>query len=153
LASRKQSEATFPFADVCILYEIFPKRLAANGKIGSRSFWPGQLKRKALYIHTFKHILHVELYTYMNTCTYIFACTDSYTHLYQAYLGPVQSARQIHAPWPQWPCAPHEGHASSPSSPSLQEICHAHQGESLCQTQGRHGYLHACYTHREHLQA
>jgi hypothetical protein len=60
LACRKQSEAILPFgdvcilheilpfADVCILYEIFPKRLTLSGKIGSHSFSPGQLKRKAL---------------------------------------------------------------------------------------------------------
>jgi hypothetical protein len=32
LAGRKQSEAIFPFANVCILYEVFPKWLTLNGK-------------------------------------------------------------------------------------------------------------------------
>ncbi len=54
--AQKQRETISPFADVCILYEILPKRLTLNGKIGSRSFLPGPFKRKALYFASRCHV-------------------------------------------------------------------------------------------------
>jgi hypothetical protein len=51
LPGRKQSEAIFPFADVCILYQIFPRRLTVNGKIGSPLLFSANSNaKKALYM-------------------------------------------------------------------------------------------------------
>ncbi len=47
--AENKSEAIFSFANVCILYENFPKRLTLIGKFGSRSFLLGKLKRRVLY--------------------------------------------------------------------------------------------------------
>jgi hypothetical protein len=49
LAGRKQSEAIFPFADVSILYKIFPNALLKRQNRIALSLLC-QLKRKALYV-------------------------------------------------------------------------------------------------------
>ncbi len=49
MAGRKQSEVIFPFVDVCILYDIVPKRFTVNGKTGSPFFFARPSQIQTLY--------------------------------------------------------------------------------------------------------
>ena len=88
-------EATSPFAHVFILYQNFPKRLTVKGKIGSRSFLPCQLERKALYVHPhctilicalphqpFKSLNPNGLHTWVQIYVRICMCMYMYLYMY-----------------------------------------------------------------------
>jgi hypothetical protein len=114
LASRKQSEVFFPFADVCVLYENFPKRLTFSGKFESRFFFgPANSNAKHFnmkmgmrvhgavrvsQIHTVCWLLgntkYVNGYTYrgMYICKYIHIHT--YVHTYRRHSPRLRRRRR-----------------------------------------------------------